>query len=304
MARTRKGAAKGGQSQGVKSVNQEVKRLNKEARKLLKNAGKDIRQVRHEVSQLKKAGIVSKRIDVRHYVPSKYMLGKLRRNVDILSGEAIAVKAPPKVRRKYVEKGLFEQRGGALIVPRDYPEQRTRISRGLVEVSRSLAWGDEMRLVLPFKATDMEGVAHKLKADPTLDGMKQPDELFGFRLFGHNMNTIGFPSAEELADYILTHYQHLFSGRNAKVAVKHFELIRFKSKSSQLSELDDDNKIYTPRAPRREAGANWQINRRKKRDALRKQKERAKETPEAREKRLTEQRNRSARNRQQKFNDS
>jgi hypothetical protein len=304
MPRTRKGAGSGRESQEVKSVNNEVKRLNKQARELLKKAGKDIRQVRHEVSQLKKVGLVSKRVDVPRYLPSKYMLGKLRRNADVLAGEVIAVKAPKAVRQKYVEKGLYEQRGSTLIVPREAASQRARISRGLVEVSRTLAWGEEIRLVLPFKATDMEGVAHKLQTDPTLDGMKQSDELFGFRLFGHNMNTIGFPTAEELAAYILTHYQHLFSGKNGRIAVKEFQLIRFKARDSQLSDLDEDSKSYSPRRNRHKHEGEWTINRRKKRDAARKKKDREKETPEQRTKRLDEQRIRSAQNRQRKWEES
>lgn len=301
MARARKGGAGIGKSQEVKSVEAEVKRINKEVRKLLQNAGKDIRQVRREVSQLKKAGMVSARVDARSYVPSRYMLGKLRRNADILSGEVIAVKAPKSVRAKYVEKGLYEARGGALIVPREYANQRTKIKRGLVELSRSLSWGEEIRLVLPFKATDMEGVAHRLQNDPTLEGMKQPDELFGFRLFGHNMNTIGFPSAEELANYILTHYQHLFSGKNGRIAVKEFQLIRFKRKDSQLSEADEAYKKYSPRKRRPEN--DWQTNRRLMRDAARKAKTRERETPEARQTRLDKQRVRSAQNRQRKFDE-
>jgi hypothetical protein len=304
MARTRKGAGTRGTSQEVKSTNQEVRRLNKEARKLLKNAGKDIRQVRHEVSQLKKVGVVSPRIDARHYVPSRYMLGKLRKNADILSGEVMAVKAKPSVRRKYREKGLFETRGGAIIVPREAANQRTKISRGLVEVSRSLAWGEEIRLILPFKATDMEAVANRLRDDPTLDGMKQPDELFGFRLFGHNMNTIGFPSAEELADYILTHYQHLFSGKAGKVAVKEFQLIRFKARNSQLTDSPESGRKYTPRSNRHKHPNEWTVNRRKERDALRKQKERARESEAETRARLAAQKVRSAQNRQRKFDES
>ncbi len=295
--RTRKGAASAGESQVAK----EVRRLNKEVRHLLANARKDIRQVRGEVSQLKKVGIVSKRIDARNYIPSKYMLSKLRKNADVLSGDVIAVPAKAKVRKAYVSKGLFEQRGGSLIVPREYANQRTRINRGMVELTRSLAMGEERKLILPFKPADMEGVAHRLQDDPTLDGMKQPDELFGFRLYGHNMNTIGFPTAEELADYILKNYAHLFNNKNGKSAVKHFQLIRFRARHSQLSDAPEEGRIYTPRKKRPQN--DWQYNRKLQRDAARKAEQRDRETPEEYEKRILSQRARSAKNRQQKFND-
>lgn len=302
MPRTKKGAGSGAISQGVKDAQAQAKAARAQAKKILQNAGKDIRQVRSEVSKLKKLGLVSKRIDARTYQPSRYMIGKLKKNADILAGEAIAVKAPPAVRKKYVEKGLFEQRGAVLIVPKEAANQRARISRGLIETTRPLKYGEEVKLILPFKATDMESVANRLKSDPTLDGMKQPDELFGFRLFGHNMNTIGFPDANELADYILTRYTHLFSGKNGQAAVKQFVLFRFKSRDSQLSEAPETGKVWTPRKKRQES--QWSYNRRLERDALRKKKARENETPEERKKRLDKQRIRSAQNRQRKFDES
>ena len=301
MTRRKNGARKGAQSQGVKSAQSEVKRINKKVAKLLANADKDIKQVRREVSALKKAGLVSPKIDARSYVPSRYMLEKLRKNADVIEGKVSVVKAPKNVRRKYAEKGIFEERGGALIIPKEYEKQRTRISRGMVEISRELKQGEERRVILPFQATDMEGVAERLRNDPTLDGLKEPDELFGFRLFGHNMNTIGFPSAEDLADYILTHYAHLFSGQNGRVAVKNFELLKFKAKDSQLSEAPEGGKIWTPRKKRYQN--EWSQARKRERDRLRKEKARAKETPEQRQKRLDKQRIRSAQNRQRKFFD-
>lgn len=303
MPRTRKGAGKGSTSQGVSNANKKVLATKQRARELLKEAKLNLRDVRRDVSTLKKAGMVSPRIKVREYLPSKYMLRKLAANRDIISGEVIAVKAPKKVREKYRSKGIFEERGGSLIVPRDYENQRTKISRGLVEVSRDLSLGEEVRLILPFKATDMEGVAHKLKADPTLDGMKRDDELFGFRLFGHNMNTIGFPTAEELADYILTNYAHLFSGKNGREGVKHFQLFRFKAKNSQLRDSPEEGRIYHPR-PRKEYSGrekDFVIRKRLERDAIRKQKAREKESKEDRKKRLDYQRRYQAQYRQKKF---
>lgn len=299
MTRQRKGATGRGKSQAVKSVEKQVQQARQRAKKLLQNAGKDIRQVRSEVAALKKAGLVSSKIDARTYQPSRYMLEKIRKNADVLEGKSVAVKASKKVRRKYAEKGIFEERGGALIVPREYENQRTKISRGMVEISRELRAGEERRVILPFKATDMETVANELRNDPTLDGLKEPGELFGFRLFGHNMNTIGFPDASELADYILTHYQHLFKGKNGRVAVKNFELLKFKAKDSQLSEAPEGGKVWTDR--RKRYKNEWAEARKRERDKLRKKKERDKETPEQRKNRLDKQRKRSAINRQRKW---
>lgn len=302
----KKGGGTTPQSQAIKSANkqaaQDVKAIQKHAKELLRKAGKDLRQVRSEVSALKKVGIVSSKIDARRYLPSRYMLSKLRKNADILSGEMIAIKAPKKVRAKYVEKDIFEQRGSALVVPRYYKDQKTKISRGMVEVSRRLKQGEEIRLILPFKATDMEDVANKLLVDPTLDGLKHGDELFGFRLFGHNMATYGFPDAADMADYILKRYAHLFSGKNGQAAVRNFELFKFKRDGSRLSEGPEANKQYTPR--KKEYATDWYKQRKMERDAKRKKKERSKETPEQKKARLDAQRIRSAQNRQRKFDDS
>lgn len=295
-----------GQSKDIATrylIEAQIKQAKAKAKELLKKAGRDVRSVRHDVAALKKSGLVSKRVDVRHYIPTKYMLRKIEKNRDVLSGEMIAVRAPRKVRDQYVHKGIFEQRGSTLIVPREYKNQRTRINRGLVEISRELRMGEETRLILPFKATDMEGIAKGLLSDPTLNGMKRPDELFGFRLFGHNMATIGFPDVQEFANYILTHYAHLFSGKNGREGVKHFEMFRFKSRNSQMTPGPEDERQYTPRPRKKGPQKDFIIRKRLQRDAARKAKTRERENPEQRKRRLEEQRLRQARLRQRKWED-
>jgi hypothetical protein len=299
----KKSAGKGLTSQGVKDVKTTIRDAKKRARELLKKAGRDVRSVRHDVAELKKVGLVTKRLNVRSYLPSKYMLRKIEQNRDVLRGEMIAVKAPKAVRERYTHKGIFEQRGSSLIVPREYSNQRTRINRGLVEISRELRMGEETRLILPFKATDMEGIARKLQADPSLNGMKRPDELFGFRLFGHNMATIGFPSVEEFAGYILEKYQHLFSGKDGREGVKHFEMFRFKSRNSQLPEGPEQERVYTPRKQKRGPQKDFIIRKRLERDAKRKARRREKETPAERKARLDYQRRYQANKRQRNWED-
>ena len=305
MPRKTKGADAARVSQDIKDVAALVRQAKKRSKELLKKSGRDIRAVRHDVSVLKKVGLVSHRIKAGSYIPTRYMLKKIVRNQDVLTGEVLAVPAPKKVRDKYTSKGIFEARGSALIVPREYEKQRTRITRGMVEISRDLKDGEEIRLILPFKPTDMENVANRLLADPSLDGMKEGDELFGFRLYGHNMNTFGFPNVAEFADYILTHYAHLFSGKSGRAGVKHFEMFRFKSKRSQLNESNEAGRIYSPRAKPKKGAPDYDHLRKNRlaRQATRKQKNRASETPDTRSARLETQRVRSARNRQRQFDD-
>jgi len=305
MPRKSKGADAARVSQDVNDTRDLIKAHKKRAKELLRKAGLDIRAVRHDVSALKKVGLVSKRVNAQSYIPTKYMLKKIERNRDVLSGDVIAIAAPKKVREKYTSKGIFEQRGSTLIVPREYKQQKTHITRGLVEISRELKQGEEIRLILPFKATDMENVANRLLADPTLDGMKRPDELFGFRLFGHNMNTFGFPNVQEFADYILTHYAHLFSGKSGREGVKHFEMFRFKSNRSTMNESDENKRIYSPRKVNAKGRNSYDhiSEQRKRRDAARKAKAREKESQEERQKRLDYQRRYQAIKKRNEFYD-
>lgn len=281
-------------------INAQVKAAKAKAKALLKAANKDIRTVRSEVAALKKAGIVSKRIDVRSYQPSKYMLQKIKRNADIIKGEAIAVKAPKPIRDKYKEAGTFEIRGGAIIVSKDKANQRAKISRGLVETITRLRNGEERKIILPFKGKDLKDIAERLATDESLGGLKDPLELFGARIFGHNIaGGFGFPDADELGNYILRNYNHLFSGKNSKAALRNFELVRFVADDSMMQEGDSANRIVDDEYKRRnKQGNQWAINRRKERDKLRKAARREKETPEKREKRLAKQRERSRRNRE------
>lgn len=291
MPRTRKGAGKGRPSQDVKSVNQDVRALQKQARELLRKSGLNLREFRKDVNALKKAGVVSSRYDVKEHRPTKYMVRKLKRFSDVLRGEVVPVPAPKEVRQRYRDTGTFEERGRFLMVPKESASQTTQISRGLVEVVHQLRMGEQHRIILPFKASNMEAIAYRLKEDPTLGGLKRPNELFGFRLFGHNMNTIGFPDAESLADYILQRYGHLFRGNSGREGVKHFELFRFRSKRSQLPAAPEGEKIYAPRGKKRPPRErDFLREKRLQRDAARKKRARKQETQAQHDRRLQYQR--------------
>jgi len=280
-------------------INAQIKAARAKAKALMKKANTDIRAVRSQVSALKKAGIVSKRIDARTYNPSAYMLRKIKQNKDVLSGEAIAVKAAKDIREKYRSAGTFEIRGSVIIVPKDRANQTAKIRRGLVETRTRLKNGEERKVILPFRGKDLQDIAERLKEDESLDGLKDPLELFGARLFGHNLSGgFGFPDSFELGKYILQNYNHLFSGKNAQAALRNFELVRFVADDSMMQEkgggiVDDEFRR------RNKQGNQWAINRRKERDAMRKAIRREKESDQQRQKRLDEQKERSRRNREQ-----
>ncbi len=299
MSRTKKGARDSRPSQTASKT----KGVDKQHRKLLAKAGKSIREVRHEVAQLKKAGVVAKRIDVPRYVPSRYMLNKITRNADILSGRATTV--APKTRaereniRRYVEAGIYEKRGSVLVIPTERASDKARIRRGAIEISRSLRNGEMRQLILPYQVKDMAGLAARLKDDPSLGGMKEPDEFFAFYL-GRGSSR-AFVDEEELIEEIEIRYAHLFKGNTNREAFKHFMLIRFKpSDELRVPEAPDNIEPWTGgskarrrkyhRTGRNDGPLGTYERHKLERDANRKANKREAETEAQRQKRLDYQR--------------
>lgn len=255
-------------------------------------SGQALKQFRSDVAALKKKGIISAKVDARKQRDTKYMRAKVRKYQDVLKGTAIAVPAPKEVRQKYVEKGVLEARGKMLIAPREFANQRARLKRGLVEVSRPLKNGTEEYVILPFRPVDMPDLIRKLRDDPTLDGLKRADEFFAFRLFGYN-SVDAFPDMEDLADHVERNYQHLFNGKASSDAVRHITFQRFKGAytghGNPTPSREPKIETYMPRSNstgrNSERVGSYEIEK-KKRLALRKAKTRAKETPEERAARL------------------
>lgn len=287
-------------SQAEKELREQVKALRKRQKDLLKNAGKDLRSFRHEVAVLKKAGVVAKYKDVRRQAPTRYMLRKVKNFADVIRGDVIPVRAKKEVREKYKEKGMFEERGPFIIVPREEAKQRVKIRKGMVTSYRPLRMGEERKVFLPYKVGDLEALAVALRDDPTLNGLKEPDEQFAFRLFKHNSH-IGFVDSEELADYIEKNYRRLFGNH---IAFENFVLMRFKNSAGHLvGEYPEEERYYDrPRKKRKQTPKrDFIAKQRRERDAERKAQERANETPEQKRRRLDKQKTITARNRQRKF---
>lgn len=275
--------------------------------------GQELKAFRSQVAKLKSKGIVSKRVDARKQEATRYMRAKVRSFSDVLEGRAIAVKAPKDIRQKYVDAGVFASRGSHLIVPKEDARSRARIKKGrdLIEITTPLRWGEEHEIVLPFKATDMMDLANKVANNANFDDLKRPDEQFAFRLYGHNSRK-AFVNGQEFADHVLRNYQHLFSGKKGQQAIRHLSVIRFKGYADEVPEPNPDSPYYeTPTTNTRRkidkkgrnSGRDTYQNQRRKKDANRKSKARAAESPSQRSKRLADQRQRSARNRQRKFDE-
>ncbi len=261
---------------------------------------------------LKRKGLVSKRVDARSQTATRYMRQKVRDLAPIIEGSAIAVKAPKAVREQYRESGVLDVKYNRVIAPKEFSNQRARLSRGMVQMTRKLKNGQEEYVILPFKPTTANELLERLISDPSLDGLKDETEFFSFRLYGHNSNEPLF-TAKEMGEYLQKY--RVLQGRNSRDAIKHLTFQRFRHSADQTSDEPNPNESTEPKITHRRAddtGRN--TGRRKERgtyarqqrekQAVRMAKSRASETPERRAKRLAKERVRSAQRRQWIFENS
>lgn len=259
---------------------------------------------RHEAAALKKAGVLSDKVNARANI-SRATRTKINKFRDVLEGRTTVVRAAPDVRKKY--EGVLEARGPFLTIPAERKKERAQIKRGVVEVSRlmeardGVPIGEEREVILPFKLTDMPALVERLQTDETLDGLKRFDEFFAFRLDGWASRQ-PFVSAEEMGDYISRNYAHLFKPGSAKKAVKYLTFLRFKSYDAGERRPEGEHS-YKLKMPKKGKAKTWQEERRREGAARRQAAYRERQTETERAKRLEEQRRRTARNTQRKFED-
>lgn len=265
--------------------------------------GQTLKDFRHKVAILKAKGVVSKRVDARSQKATRYMRDKVRKFQDVISGDISPVRAKPDIRAKY--EGLIEARGPFLMVPKERAKERVKIARGLIEIERpmigpsGLQFGEEREVILPFKLVDMPQLVERLQTDETLDGLKRGDEMFAFKIDGW-ASKMGFADAKEMGDYISVNYAHLFKPGNARQVVKYLTFVRYRNYGN-VRASEGPHRGYAMKGRKPKKANKWDVERRRNRDAIRKAEQRAKESDEAKAKRLAEQRTRSARNRQRKF---
>lgn len=182
-----------------------------------------LRAFRHHVKVLKSKGLVSKRVDARKQRPTRYMRAKVKQLAPILHGEAVGVKVRPDLLKKYKEAG-FNIVNRRVIVEKT-PEEISRTRKGLPLLRRHL--GGEFaqeRLVLPFGPRNIDDFRAKVSADPrAFDSLKEPGDLFAFKLFGNNSLST-FDDIVSLLEY-LEHYQ-VFSSYHKEEAWTSLQFFR------------------------------------------------------------------------------
>lgn len=79
----------------------------------IKRANADIRSYRKQVAALKRAGLISKKIDARSHRPTKYMIQQINAFPDVVAGRARAV----NVFERSVAETYMRNKGTRVIVP-------------------------------------------------------------------------------------------------------------------------------------------------------------------------------------------
>ena len=275
-------------------------------------SGQALKDFRHSVAVLKRKGLVSKRVDARSQNATRYMRQKVRDLTPVIEGNAIAVKAPKAVRQQYKDSGVLDVKYNRVIAPKEFSNQRARLTRGMVQMVRPLKNGREEYVILPFKPTTANELLERLITDPSLDGLKDDTEFFSFRLYGHNSNEALF-TAKEMGEYLQKY--RVLQGRNSRDAIKHLTFQRFRHNADQSSDEPNPNESHEPKIVHKRADDTGRNSGRRKergtyarqlraKNATRVAKQRASETPAKREKRLAAERIRSAQRRQWIFENS
>jgi hypothetical protein len=120
----------------VRQAEKSVRAIRARTKKLLRRAELDVKQYKHQLSVLKKQGIVSKRIQPRSHQPTRYMLKKLKIFKGVATGHELAVpiaKVSAHRARQYTEKGIASRIGKFLVIPKQQLNKKPMYSKGILE---------------------------------------------------------------------------------------------------------------------------------------------------------------------------
>lgn len=296
---------KGAGSDAVRQVEKSVRALRAKQKQLLKRANLDVRQYRHQLSVLKKQGIVSKRIQPRSHQPTRYMLKKVKLFKGVASGHELAVpieKMSPHRARQYTEKGIASRIGKFLVVPKTAAKQKADVYKGHIRTTTELRRGEEEVIKFPARLDDMHNVLNWLaENEQMINELKGPKGQLGFQLSGHN-SRVGLANVKELIKYLQKYdgsdprlRGNIFNNKGRRV-VTEFVLIRFRPGKGETVQPHMEP-YYGVKRYSRGRGKDRKDDRRnaeykRKQERERKARQRLAEDKEAHENRLSKQRER------------
>lgn len=166
-----------------------------------------LREFRHKVSQLKKAGLVSKRTDARKQKATRYMKAKVKALAPVLSGEMAGVKVQRDILQRYKEGG-FTVVNGRVLVNKDHDELVRARKGELISLRKLTPNYPFEKIVMPYRINTMSAFfveARKSPPDPVLfAARKNAADFWAFTYYGWN-SLNAFADLGLLAEY-LEHY--------------------------------------------------------------------------------------------------
>lgn len=155
-----------------------------------------LKKFRHDISVLKKKGLLDKKYDARSVEPTKYLKTKIREFGAVLSGEAAPVKVSKKKADYYKEQGFTVARG-RVIVP-TAPGEKVYPTRGDFRVKITGHGGSITRIDLGLSRNDIHLWAAQLQSAHVK--LKENEKLT-FQLYGNNSHKT-FKTPEQMLMYL------------------------------------------------------------------------------------------------------
>jgi len=171
----------------------------------LQAARNELKQFRHDVSILKRKGLLDKSIDARSIKPSKYLKSQVRKFGNVLSGNASPVKVKKSNIAALKARG-FAVKNGRAVVPHN-PGEKVRSARGSFKVITPTRGGGKIeKLDLALDPDDINQWIEDLRNNrmPVPEGYELTITFRGYRSgagFG-KVGRGGLTPQQQLADFL------------------------------------------------------------------------------------------------------
>lgn len=167
----------------------------------------ELKQFRHDVSILKKKGLLDKNIyDARSVTPTKYLKNEIKKFASVLSGKAQVVKVSKDKKSYYAKKG-YVTKAGKVVVPVKANE-KAYSTHGDFRIKVSGNGGSITKIDLGLSTTDINQWVEDL-ANNKYKTAK--DEILTFQFFGNNSHKTFLGSRDKtrqqmMAEHIMGYY--------------------------------------------------------------------------------------------------
>jgi hypothetical protein len=187
----------------------------------------ELKEFRHNLSILKKKGVVPKSVDARSQVITRHYKEQIKKNLAIIEGRETTVKLSKAKIQEYKSGGHRTVGHNRVIVQKQQGE-KVRVSHGEVYVTRKLKNGETSRVVLPVSFNRLDHWINGAE-DPYLESLKNKGESFAFRYFGNN-SVATFHNFEQMRRQFEKYKSFtgaIEKGRGAEAEIlQHIEVVR------------------------------------------------------------------------------